>query len=141
MPKIKEITDDRPERLAINIADLTRLDEFVLRQLLGGKLDGSPTRTDKYRADEAAVMLTCDLLTAAIACDVIREHDREAGDPVTRVYLRRVEAWRRLPADAVLTVVEREGDRQSVVLNPDVFVEDVSVESMTSPADLDAVEF
>lgn len=114
-------------RLAVNIADLTRVDPLVCELLLAGKLDPARrvVRTDPRRLDEAAVELTCDLLTAACACDVLREHDRRAGDHPCRVYVRAAEAWRKLPHGAVLTMV-RSGEP---VLDPRWF-----------PADAPAVE-
>ncbi|SRR6266404_4623602 len=98
----------RKEQLAINVFDLTRIDETIRAMLLGGKLDLDPEhaiKVDPGRMDETAVTFVCDLLTAASASDVIRGRDREAGDHPTRVYLRRIKAWERLPVAAVLTRV------------------------------------
>ena len=104
-------------RLAVNIADLTRIDPVICEMMLSGKLGRSPIAADPGRPDEAAVEFICDLLTAAAACDVMRGHDRRAGDHPTRVYLRRAVAWVKLPAAAQLTLVE-DG---KCVLNPEWF--------------------
>lgn len=93
-------------RLAINLYDLDRLLPFVRETLLGGKLDlkGGAIWVDRSRPDETAVAFACSLETAGAICDVIRSHDREAGDYPTRVYVFR-RSWTKLPTDAVLTVM------------------------------------
>jgi hypothetical protein len=115
MPRID---DDRRESLAVNLFDLDRVDPTVRQILLAGKLDLTRViRINPDRPDETAVAFTCDLLTAACICDVIRTHDRAAGDHPCRVYLRRSKAWERLPGAAVLSVL----DDGKAVLNPDLF--------------------
>jgi len=105
--------------LAINLPDLDRVDQFIRTTLLAGKVDtGQAVVTDRNRMDEIAVRFTCGLLAAACVCDTIREHDRRAGDPPVRVYLRRAEAWVKLPASAVLSVVADGGVRLNPLLFP-----------------------
>lgn len=105
------------ERLAINLADLDRVDQLIRDILLRGKLDATQAIwTDKSKMDEVAVAFTCDLLTAACICDTIRTHDRNAKDYPTRVYIFR-RAWSKVAGDALLSLVE-DGE---VVLNPALF--------------------
>jgi hypothetical protein len=138
MPKIKDETGARPERLALNLGDLMRLDATVRGVMLAGKVDcETPVRTNGRTLDDGAVVMTCDLLTAACIADVIRAHDRKAGDYPCRCYLRRRDAWQRLPNDALLTVVE--GER--VVLNPALFREKVAPVPLSVPAPNAPVEF
>lgn len=94
------------ERLAVNLFDLDRMNPDVRAMLLGGKLDlaGGAIRVDDSRLDETGVTFSCDLLTAASICDVIRNQDRIVGDYPTRIYVFR-RAWSRLPGDEVLTEV------------------------------------
>lgn len=112
----------RRERLAVNINDIHRLPDLVRDAMrLPERLSERHIITDRSKIDEAAVELTCSLLTAACLLDFIRERDREHGVHPTRVYSRRAVAWVKLPGDAVLSVVE--GDR--VKLNPALFPEEV----------------
>lgn len=116
----------RKERLALCIFDLTRCDPVVRQMLLSGKLDtsGNYVVADKERPDERGVILSCPIEIGSAVCDILRNHDRKAGDYPTRVYLNRgngSEVWTRLPADVVLTLI-REIDGKSVpVLNPAIF--------------------
>jgi hypothetical protein len=112
-PRIEE---ERSETLAINLEDLDRMTDAMRQRLITGRVD--TIRWLRIGEMEAAVQFTCDLLTAATVCDIIRSHDREVGDEPTRVYVRRGTAWNRLPALAVLTAVEPSG---AVVLHPAVF--------------------
>lgn len=67
---------------------------------------------------EVAVGFTCSLRDASILVDVLRSEDRKMGDPPTRVYIyKRPVGWKRLPKDAVLTVIMD----AKVHLNPKVF--------------------
>ncbi len=98
-PKLKK------PRLAINLLDVERVDPAVRGMLFGGKLDLSkPVRVDPSRADEIGVAFTCDDLTAACICDIVRDHDRRAKDPPARVYLFR-QVWARVPGAAALTIM------------------------------------
>ena len=112
----------RRERLAVNLPDLDRVDPTVRAILVApfvSKLPEDLIRADKDRMDEVAVLFICDLVQAACICDTLRNHDRRAGDPPTRLYLQKKEggAWERLPGAAVLTVME---DGRAV-LNPILF--------------------
>jgi hypothetical protein len=69
MPPIhtKPSANGRSERLAANIADLTRIEPTIRALLLHGKLDenGGAIWVDRSRVDECAVAFSCDLLTTA----------------------------------------------------------------------------
>ena len=109
MPKIViKPREDRRERLAVNLYDLTNVHELVRASLLGGKLDlakESVVWVDNSRLDETAVPFICDLLTAASCLDVLRSEARKVNDPPIRAYIYR-EAWTRLPHYAVLVNIE-----------------------------------
>lgn len=124
MPTIKSKLD-RPEKLAINLFDLDRIEPSLRGPLLSSRLDlNRPIRTNWDRAasttDEAAVVFICDLLTAAVVCDTIRSHDRKAGDFPTRLYIQR-KTWARIPSHIVLTELV-DGKCK---LNPSFFPEEV----------------
>ena len=114
-----------PAQLAVNICDLTRIDPTVRAMLLGGKLDvaSGPIRTDPERLDESAIAFSCDLLTAACCLDVMRDHDRRAGDYPTRCYVKTASVWNKLPGRATLTVTitDKYLEHGKVVLNPEWF--------------------
>lgn len=120
-PVVRNGQPQRPELLAINLCDVERMPAIVREAVFGAgnncKLDLTDAiRIDPSRADEVAVAFRCDLLTAALCCDVIRGHDRDAGDPSTRVYVFR-KAWSKLPSAAMLT--QMAGGK--VQLHPSVF--------------------
>lgn len=128
--------DGGQECLAVNLADLDRMDPALRGPLLHGKLDlkAGHIRVDPRRVDEFAVGFTCDLLTAATLCDVVRSNDRKLRQSPTRVYLRRRVSWEQLPKDAVLTEVYETDEvdafgnpRRTVRLNWDVFRSQVEV--------------
>lgn len=116
-------------RLAINVHDPDRLDDVTRQSLLGPVSFVRPLIwVDKNVEDEQALEFACDLLTAATVCDVIRMHDKKAGDVPCRVYVmrqrhaRQLDAvnpstWVKLPADALLTIIS--GGR--CILNPKLF--------------------
>jgi len=115
MPKIQ--TD---ERLALNLFDLDSIVPELKMRLFRGRLDlrrDSVIRVDKDKTDETAVPLLGDLLSAAVACDILRSENRREGDKVVRVYLNRGTNWVKLPASAILT--DRiEGE---LILNSEIF--------------------
>jgi len=107
-------------RLAINLFDLDKISPFIRDQMgLASKLDaaGGAIKVDADRPDETAVAFSCDALAAACLLDVIRQHDRSAGDRPCRAYANRGRGWTKLPADAVLTEA-RDGKLR---LNPSLF--------------------
>jgi hypothetical protein len=136
MPKVGQIESGQIEsaaaeaqgvRIGICLFDLDRIDPGMRGLLLGGNLDlrrERVVRVDKDRPDETAVPFSCDLLKAASICDVVRGHDREAGDQPTRVYLKK-DHWRRLPADALLTLTVDGGP----ALNPEWFPVEVKLQA------------
>jgi hypothetical protein len=98
----------RRERLAVNLFDCDRIEPTVRQMMLGGKLKLEAIRVDPDRGDEVGVEFCCDLLTAAAICDVIRSHDRELGDCLTRVYVFR-RTWTKLSSTAVLSRIGKDG--------------------------------
>lgn len=118
-------------RIAVNIVDLSRVDETIRQLLLAGKVDRSAViRTDPDRPDEAAVAFSCDALTAACICDTIRDHDRRVGDHPTRAYVQRAGgAWVKLPREAMLSRVV--GGQP--VLDPSIFPESVKPSGRDAP--------
>lgn len=72
---------------------------------------------DPSRPDEVGVLFTCPLLAAACIGDTIRNHDRNAGDGPTRVYIFR-KTWTKVTSATVLSVVDKGG---KVRLNPELF--------------------
>ncbi len=116
------------EKLAINIADRERLEESV-RVKVAKIVDASqPVWMDRNREDERAVVFCCDLLMAALACDVVREADLQAKRERTRVYVRKG-AWSKVPGTMRLTVVVNGKPR----LNPAVFNVEVVPIRMVAP--------
>lgn len=116
-PLSVEAKPEGVEAIAVVIADLDRIVPSIRQMALSGKLDlSTPIRVDPERMDETAVRFSCDLLTAATLCDVIRANDRKAGDHPTRVWVKR-RAWTKLPGTAMLTLIER----GAVVLDPEWF--------------------
>lgn len=92
----------RRERLGLSIFDLDVLHPDVRRILLGGKL--SLVKDQVARIDgDAVAPFRCPLIEAAIAADLVRSECRRVGDPPPRLYISLASAWRRLPAEAVLT--------------------------------------
>ena len=105
MPKIPD-KPSRPERLALNVFDLTdRVPKPIRLMLLAGKIDTNvPIYVDRERPDEVACPLTCPLLDAACICDMLTSECRKLGQPEVRVYLGKpVNVWARLPYGTVLT--------------------------------------
>lgn len=132
--KVNELNGRSGCGLALNLADLSRARPEVRGPLLKDKLNlREPVRPDPRDPLEVAVQFTCDLATAAAATDVLREHDRAAGDRPTRAYLRCERAgrtwWVRLSASAVLSTVV--GGRTCP--NPHVFRPDVRPADLVAP--------
>ena len=119
------------ERLAVNVADLDRIPSDV-REMIGlahlldatcgirvvstSRATASGSRMD--RPDEFAVAFKCRLLQAACLLDTLRAHDKRCGDYPTRCYICRLRSWVKLPGDAVLSLVDKDGKCR---LNPKWF--------------------
>jgi len=102
------------EQLAVSLFDIDRIPPTLRRNLLQGKLELS----NIIRIlDKPAVVFTCDLLTAALTCDILRSNDRKLCDSPTEVFIKRSK-WSRVPSNTVLTVL---GPTNKARLNPDVF--------------------
>jgi len=142
MPKIPsrrrqellERQNGRKERLAINVYDLERADEPFLRRLeLRKRLIDRPISMDEDKKEpdvkNVALEFSCDLLTAASICDVIRSHDQRSGDYPTRVYIFRKSAWSQLSQSAIL--VETVDDEMR--LSRKVFPQEINVEDLIPP--------
>lgn len=113
-PVAPPASDDRPERLALNLFDVQHLHPTA-QAMLAGRFDGRKEAlvwVDRTRQDETAVPLVGPLLEAAVLVDVVRAEASRFGDDC-RAYLCRATAWTRLPAAAVLTVVENGKPRLS----------------------------
>lgn len=96
----------RPEKLALNLWDVTRLHPTVAA-MLAGRVDRRKEAlvwVDRTDVEETAVVLTPPLLEAACLVDVVRAGAAKIGDKVPRAYVFR-KTWARLPATAVLTTV------------------------------------
>ena len=99
--------------------------------VLKGRLNGSGVvRPDASDPKVAAVILDCDLLTAAIAVDVLRgELRREHGESKSlRAWVKRA-TWVQLPASRPLAVTV-EGE---TVLNPSLFARELPVADAVPP--------
>lgn len=134
MTKIPDERDgDSRFSLAINLYDIQRVDPFIRSMMkLGEKLNKDPSeiiRVDENRPDERGVVFVCDLLSAALLCDIIREHDKKSSEDPTRVYLRKGKGvWRKLASSEVLTVTRKNNGQVDgnssdslAVLNPKIF--------------------
>ena len=104
-------------RLALSLEDVDRMVPEMRARLLHGKLDLTLIRVGP-KSNVPAVAFSCDLLTAATICDIIRSEDRKAGDSPTGVWVLR-KSWSRVSGNAVLTLVTDAG----IKLNPDAFSE------------------
>lgn len=105
-------------KIAVNVDDLNRVlfsNDMAVAKMLHGNLDQSENPV-RIGPKEAAVVLTCDTMTAACICDSIRDAHVKLNDPF-RVYIRQNGKWRKVVAGKPLSVVS--GDR--VILNRDLF--------------------
>lgn len=119
------------EKLAVALADLDRVDPELRGPLLAGRLDLTTAirvGADRAIEDTPVVMFTCDLLTAATVCDILRSNDRKLGDQPTRLYIHRGQSWSRVNFNEILTVLVA----GKVKLNPLVFPS-VQLEANTPP--------
>jgi hypothetical protein len=100
---------DSPYDLAINLADLDRLEPEHKAHLLKDKLSPKLIVVDMNDPKEVALAFKCGLLSAAMVCDIIRIQDWKAGDYPTRVYIRRDRSnpnamWSKIPDKVPLAV-------------------------------------
>lgn len=124
MPRV-----ERAIKLAISMSDLERLSPSARAGLTTGRLDLS--RIVKVGEDRVkpipALTFSCDLLTAAKVCDIMRAQDVKVGDKLTQVYVLKDRTWSRVPWNVQLTVAVPDGDGQlQVKLNPAVFGQEVA---------------
>jgi hypothetical protein len=105
------------ERLAISLVDIPRVDPA----LLSGRLDMTTlVRAGNSREGDPSVMFSCELLLAAVICDLIRSRNRETGEPTIGIYVCRAgEVWQRARDRDVFTVPGLTGGPRR--LNPEFF--------------------
>jgi hypothetical protein len=123
VPKVGHLAKalERKERLALNLFDVVdRVDAETRARMLNGRLDLSKSiDVDLGLVTKSkAVELTCDLLTAALIIDILRSESRREGDEPIRAYIKREQAWIKLPRGAILTLSD---GRNGAALNPEVF--------------------
>lgn len=118
------------ERLALAVEDLFRLLPEQRKKILKGKLNVSElVNTSGEGAKRVpAVAFTCDLLTAALACDAVRSTNRRLGEPPARIWVFR-QTWSPVPGNAVFTL----DDGGKAVLNPDVFRIELAPVALVAP--------
>jgi hypothetical protein len=117
-----------PERLAVSLKDLNRMVPEVRRKMTEGKLDLTEIVRVGEKENTPALAFSCDLLTAATICDIIRSEDRRVGDTPTGVWIFR-RAWTRVGGGILLTIMV-DGE---VRLNPEVFSVEVEVVAPAAP--------
>jgi hypothetical protein len=94
------LREERRERLAVSLEDLDRVLPN-LRAKVAPLLVKDKARL--VRAEDcAAVEFGCELLMAAAVIDLLRDHDRAAGDAPTRAWVFR-KAWTRVSGTLPLT--------------------------------------
>ena len=119
MPILIKKPEPSGEKLAVTLTDLDRLPTDAKARYLGGRLDLA--KTVKVGAGIPAVAFKCDLLQAALVCDLLRSEDRKAGDAPTGVWVKRRDSWYKVSERLLLTLtVADEG-----ALNPDLFADAV----------------
>lgn len=115
MPKIP---DQRPEKLGLNLFDLDMVHPDLRVRILQDRLDLTQAiKIDPTKPDERAVVFRCDLLSAALACDLLWSEARREGDSLIRVYLFQNGRWKRVPDTTTFTALINE----QAALNPKVF--------------------
>lgn len=126
MPPVKKLSPEQRYRLAINLFDLDKLPTELQARLLGGKLEKTTVPVDLDRTQTSiAVPFKCDLVTAALAIDIIRSECRRSKEAPIRAYINRGgEAWSRLAERDVLSVKGESG----WILNEEIFVDKSPVE-------------
>lgn len=131
MPRVERLV-----KLAVSMEDLERLSPLARAGLTAGRLDLSrivKVGEDRIKA-VPALAFSCDLLTAAKVCDIMRAQDKKVEDKLTQVYVLKDRVWSRVPWNVTLTVARQNGDGRPVVqLNPDIFGQ--AVEPVHAPVD------
>lgn len=129
------INDDY--RLAVNLLDLDGVFPSLVTKTLGGKISTKNVITPE-NGEAPAAILQCDLLTAAMALDVLRMEARKLDDKRVRVYVRDADgSWSRVSHDVPLTLLRPPlatiGVVQQIVTNPEVF-DGVRPEDLIAPS-------
>ena len=107
----------KKQQLAINLADLDRLGPTARQKVAKHLNPKAPVRIDPDDLEEVAVPFVGDLLSAACICDILRSHDREAGDVPTRVYAKNGGGWESIRGNVALVIMQQ----GVATLNPLVF--------------------
>lgn len=120
--------------LGLNLLDISHINEHLRYQFLKDRLNlKEPVRLNKDTREDVFLVFTCDTLLAALTIDLIRSEQRKANEAPVRAYIHK-KAWKKLPNDAVLTVL----DGETPTLNPDVFNEKVEIAEGT-PLEADTI--
>lgn len=99
--------EDRTERLAIALEALERLPTAMRNEIIPKLHRDTLLRMGKgeRKEDVPALEFSCSLLEAALICDIVRNHDRLAGESPADVYIHRGTTWTRVIFSQVLTVL------------------------------------
>lgn len=116
---------ERRERLAIALEDIEQIEQDFRGPLLKGRLDLTTiirVMGESVAGDTPIVAFSCDLLTAAVVCDLLRARARKEGKVPPRMYWNKTGvSWYRVTLDVVFTVVVNGRAR----LNPEAFPNEV----------------
>lgn len=121
------------EKLAVNLIDLDRLPPLSMEKMILPYTIKKAIQCGQTKED-VGIEFNCDLLQAAVICDMIRSEDHKSGDTPTRLYLFNGSIWKRLSDEAVLTRVSCPPgslNGPKISLHPQVF--DVPTVAMTAP--------
>lgn len=114
----------------MNLVDLQGLPDSLRMKLFKGRMNiQDVVEVDKNKEDEVGVGFLCSVLTAAKVIDLARSEARKYNETPIRAYLKRNRVWERVPKNALLTLVDVDG----VILNPEFFSTEVSVEDLAPP--------
>ncbi len=98
----EDIVDDR----TISRVSIFLREKMGLASLLESETSSVIHLKTTDRVGETALAFKCDLLRAALLCDIIRNHDRQLNQSATWVYIKKGDnLWSRLPDAAVLTAL------------------------------------
>lgn len=119
-------------RLALPVSVLELIDPGLRERLsLASRLERTPIRLDSDKVH--IVAFSCDLLTAALICDIIRSNDRKLGDRASPIYRQRSPGgkWVRASDTTVFTTTDTDGKAH---LSVDVFPEVIKPEDLIPPS-------
>lgn len=113
-------------KLGINVLDIMRVNPHVRIRALRDESGNSKLDLEKIHKfadgeDERFAEFTCELLSAALAIDIVRNEGRVELSTIARAYIRKGETWYRLPYNAVLCRKATPDEGDGFVLNEEVF--------------------